>query len=868
MNPTIYLNDYSQPNFKVKHTSLCFELSPEDTIVTATVNYQRNQVGALELDGEGLRLKSIKIDGKTLSESNYDLHSNGLTIPNTPDTFSLEIVTHINPQANTALEGLYRSSGNYCTQCEAQGFRRITYYQDRPDVMTTFSVKIIADKASNPVLLSNGNPVATGDLDGGKHWAEWHDPFAKPSYLFALVAGDLSHVEDHFTTISGRDITLRIFTEEHHIHQCAHAMASLKRAMAWDEQRFGLEYDLDLFMIVAVDDFNMGAMENKGLNIFNSRLVFASPETATDNDYIAIEAVIGHEYFHNWTGDRVTCRDWFQLSLKEGLTVFRDQEFTADHHGRAVKRIEDVRLLRTHQFAEDASPMAHPIRPASYMEINNFYTVTVYEKGAEVVRMYHTLLGENGFRKGMDLYFKRHDGQAVTTENFLAAMSDANNTDLSQMQRWYEQAGTPRLSIRMAYNTEEKTCTLHCEQSCPSTPECHDKQPFLIPLRLGLLLEDGSEAALQLTDESEAHGSSRTLLITQANQSFTFTGIHEKPIPSLLRNFSAPVTLDYPYTADDYAFLIQHDSDTFNRWAAAQALSMQTLTAMIEKNKKPNPILLQAFAQLLNDDSLEPAFKAEALVLPSENDIAEAQVASNHAIDPSAIHKAREQLRSMIAKHLQAVLQSTYQAMSKASGLDDQAMQQRKLKNVCLSYLTCLQEEAIELAYKQFQQAATMTDQFAALSTLMNYDCNERALVLQAFEELWKNESNVMDKWFSAQAASTLDNTLQHVIALMDHPKFDLKNPNKVRALIGTFAMRNPKAFHAIDGEGYRFVADQVLALDKLNPQVASRMVRAFMHWKTLEPTRQEHMKQQLQRIANSQNLSGDVYEIVSKSLQ
>jgi len=864
MNPTIYLKDYMQPNFKVNHVSLCFELNPESTIVTSVVDYQRNQAGALELDGEGLKLESIKIDGKALASDEYNLHQKGLNIANTPDSFTLEIVTHINPEANTALEGLYRSSGNYCTQCEAQGFRRITYYQDRPDVMAVFSVKIIADKATNPVLLSNGNPVASGDLDDGKHWAEWVDPFAKPAYLFALVAGQLACVEDSFTTQSGRDITLHIFTEEHHIHQCDHAMASLKRAMVWDEQRFGLEYDLDLFMIVAVDDFNMGAMENKGLNIFNSRLVFASPETATDDDYIAIEAVIGHEYFHNWTGNRVTCRDWFQLSLKEGLTVFRDQEFTADMHSHAVKRIEDVRLLRTHQFAEDASPMAHPIRPASYMEINNFYTVTVYEKGAEVVRMYQTLLGREGFRKGMDLYFERHDGQAVSTEDFLAAMADANQQDLSQMQHWYEQAGTPKLCVSMDYDASAKTCTLHCQQSCPASAESAEKKPFIIPLALGLLLPDGSEQPLQLEGEAQAQSSQRTLLITKEEQSFTFTHVADKPLPSLLRGFSAPVELVYNYSLSDDAFLMQYDSDSFNRWAAAQRLAMNVLLAMVEHDKDIDHQIFTAFACLLNDEQLDPALKSEALLLPSESDISEACTQAN----PHKIHAAREQLKQQLALQLRGALEAAYQGAASATGLSDEAMQQRKLKNICLSYLLAIKDQsAIDLAYQQFKQADNMTDQYAALALLANCDCPERMDALQSFEQRWSHESNVMDKWFSVQAASSLAGTLKHVKALMQHDKFDLTNPNKVRALIGGFAMRNPVGFHAQDGSGYAFIAEQVIALDKLNPQVASRMVRALISWKRLQAPLSTLMKAQLQLITDNKAISADVYEIVSKSL-
>jgi len=864
---TIYLKDYQPPAFLVEQVALTFTLHPAATEVISTVQYRRNPLAAsdavLRLDGHDMGLLSIKLNGNALPQTAYQLQDQGLHIPDLPDAFELEITTRINPEANTALEGLYRSSDNYCTQCEAQGFRRITFYQDRPDVMAPFSVRIVADKATNPVLLCNGNPVGQGDLAAGKHWAEWHDPFPKPCYLFALVAGNLSCVEDQFTTMSGRDVTLRIFTEAHHIDQCGHAMDSLKRAMRWDEQRFGLEYDLDLFMIVAVDDFNMGAMENKGLNIFNSRLVFASPETATDDDYISIEAVIGHEYFHNWTGDRVTCRDWFQLSLKEGLTVFRDQEFTADTHSRAVKRIEDVRLLRTHQFAEDAGPMAHPIRPASYMAINNFYTVTVYEKGAEVVRLYQSLLGVDGFRRGMDLYFQRHDGQAVTTEDFLAAMSDANTVDLSQMQRWYDQASTPSLSVRMDYDAEKQTCTLHCVQSCPATPECSDKQPFPIPLTLALLLPDGSAQALQLADEQIPLADSRTLLVNKAEQSFTFIHVTVKPLPSLLRGFSAPVELDYPYTAADDAFLMRYDSDPFNRWAAAQRLSRHTLLAMLD-GKSADTELATAFGHLLADDALDSALKAETLTLPSEADIAEACVPA----DPERIHAVREQLRHLIATTLHEELKNCYQALSTVTGLDDNAMQQRKLKNICLAYLTVLQDkDAISRAYHQFTTAANMTDQYAALSALADCNCPERAQALTAFEQQWHAENNVMDKWFAVQAASSLPGTLKRVQSLFEHAAFDLRNPNKVRALIGSFALRNPAAFHAADGSGYRFLTDQVLALDAINPQIASRMVRAFMNWKRIEPGRSSLMREQLQHIARHDGLSGDVYEIVSKSL-
>jgi len=863
---TIELQNYQQPDYHVNSVQLTFRLAPEGTEVTSRVIYQRNGDATcpLKLDGESLDLLSIALDDQPLSKDSYQLSDQGLTLLQPPAQFTLTITTRIHPASNSALEGLYQSGGNYCTQCEAQGFRRITYYQDRPDVMAPFDVRIEAEKATNPVLLSNGNMVGHGDLDKGWHWVEWQDPFAKPCYLFALVAGDLAHVEDHFQTMSGRDITLRIFTEAHHIHQCDHAMQSLKRAMRWDEERFGREYDLDLFMIVAVDDFNMGAMENKGLNIFNSRLVFASPETATDDDYIAIEAVIGHEYFHNWTGNRITCRDWFQLSLKEGLTVFRDQEFTADTHSHAVKRIEDVRMLRTHQFSEDASPMAHPIRPASYIEINNFYTVTVYEKGAEVVRLYHTMLGEDGFRRGMDLYFERHDGQAVTTEDFLAAMSDANDTDLSQMQRWYDQAGTPTLTVRMSYDAKNQRCTLHCQQSCPATPEAIEKKPFLIPLTLGLLLPDGQEAELQLEGDAEPQGTERTVLIRDNAVSFTFINIPARPIPSLLRNFSAPVLLNMEHNSADDAFLMAHDRDAFNRWDAAQRLTMKIMLEMLHEPTYTDSALIPAFQILLNDPQLDLALKAEALTLPSESDIAEA----SHPAHPAAIHQVRENLRRHIAEHLYGDFEAMFHQLQD-HGMDDTAMQQRKLKHVCLSYLMASgRKEAVTLTYQHFTQATHMTDQYAALTLLAQCDCSERVAALQAFETQWQGDAHVMDKWFAAQASSPLSDTLASVQSLMNHPQFHFTNPNKVRALIGSFAMRNPAAFHRADGAGYTFLREQVLKLDAINPQIAARMVRPLISWRNIEPNGSALMQQELKAIAAQHGISNDLFEIVSKSLE
>ncbi|WMP17077.1 aminopeptidase N [Thiothrix lacustris] len=861
---TIYLQDYAAPAYRVDAVSLVFELGEASTRVTSVANYRREPGVAadtpLELYGEALELLEVRLNGLPLSETDYSISDTGMSVHNVSALCTLEIVTRIYPQKNTSLEGLYQSSGNFCTQCEAQGFRKITYYPDRPDVMTVFTTQILADKQKYPVLLSNGNLTGSGDLPDGRHWARWEDPFHKPAYLFALVAGNLQHVEDHYTTLSGRDVTLRIYTEAHNIDKCDHAMQSLKRAMSWDEQRFGLEYDLDIYMVVAVDDFNMGAMENKGLNVFNSKLVFASPATATDMDYVNIEAVIGHEYFHNWTGNRVTCRDWFQLSLKEGLTVFRDQEFTSDLHSRPVKRIEDVRALRTFQFAEDASPMAHPIRPASYMEINNFYTVTVYEKGAEVVRMYQTLLGRDGFRKGMDLYFERHDGQAVATENFLAAMADANEADLSQFQRWYDQAGTPQVAVRMDYDAAAQRCTLHFSQSCPATPEADNKLPFLIPVAIGLL--DGKGQDLIGT---------QVLRLTDTEQSFTFDKVPEQPVPSLLRDFSAPVKLNYPYAEADLVFLMKHDSDAFNRWDAGQRLAMQTILKLLAAHQQQEAFGLEhdfisAYQAILTDDALDRALRAAALQLPSEADIAEVARPS----DPEAIHAVREFIYTTLAKALRLDLERLYAELHEEGEYspDATSIGRRSLKNVCLAYLGRIQDDGIhETCLQQYLAAGNMTDAMAALAVLSSIECPQREQALQHFHDRWQHDSLVMDKWFALQATSSLPDTLQQVQALMQHKLFDMRNPNKVRALVGSFAMRNPLHFHAQDGSGYAFLTERVLELDAMNPQIASRMVRPLMNWRQYEPVRSALMKAQLERIQAHSGLSGDVNEIVSKSL-
>lgn len=861
---TVYLRDYTPPAYRVAAIHLTFELGEEATVVTAVAQYQRSQGVAadtpLVLDGEEVELLGLKLDGQPLAATAYQVDATSLTVPAVPETFTLEVTTRLYPQRNTALEGLYRSGGKFCTQCEAQGFRKITYYPDRPDVLAVFTTEIYADKQHYPVLLANGNLVAHGDLPDGRHWVRWHDPFPKPCYLFALVAGDLQYVEDQYTTASGRAVTLRLYTEAHNIPKCGYAMGALKRAMRWDEERFGLEYDLDIYMIVAVDDFNMGAMENKGLNLFNSKLVFASPETATDVDYVAIEAVIGHEYFHNWTGNRVTCRDWFQLSLKEGLTVFRDQEFTGDLHDRAVKRISDVRFLRMHQFPEDASPMAHPVRPPSYIEINNFYTVTVYEKGAEVVRMYQTLLGREGFRKGMDLYIQRHDGQAVTTEDFLHAMADANGVDLAQFQRWYEQAGTPQVTVQMTHDAATQTCTLQVSQHCPPTPEAQEKQPFLIPLAVGLLDREGRDLI-----------GTQVLWLRERTQNFTFHGIAEPPLPSLLRDFSAPVQVDYPYSDADLAFLMAHDSDPFNCWDAGQRLAMRVFCQGVQAWQAQEAFgishaFVSAFQAVLNNAALEPAFRAEALTLPGEGDIVEA----TRPADPASIHAVREQvLRTLAAalrldwEHWYETLQDTGEYAPTAA-----AIGQRTLKNLCLSYLGYVADEGIpELCWQQYRTANNMTDVLAALAVLNRIDCPQRAEALQDFYDRWQHEPLVLDKWLALHATSPLPGALARVQELLAHPRFDIRNPNRVRALIGSFVQRNPLHFHAADGSGYAFLTEQVLVLDGINPQVTSRMVRPLMNWRHYEAGRSAKMRAALEQIAAHSGLSADVYEIVSKSL-
>ena len=873
---TIYLSDYCPPDFLILKTELHFDLGDSATRVKSRLSMRRHpraQVkgSPLVLDGEDLELVSLSLDGKLLPPDAYHLDEISLSVAEVPDEFILEVETRINPAANTRLEGLYLSSGNFCTQCEAESFRRITYFLDRPDIMSIFTVTLVADTDCYPVLLANGNPVAQGAVGDNRHFATWNDPYPKPAYLFALVAGKLNFIEDTHTTASGRSVQLRIYVEPHNIDKCTHAMASLKKAMRFDEERFGLEYDLDLYMIVAVDDFNMGAMENKGLNIFNSKYVLARPDIATDEDYINIESVIAHEYFHNWTGNRVTCRDWFQLSLKEGLTVFRDQSFTAETTLGALKRIQDVRLLRTHQFAEDASPMAHPICPASYMEVNNFYTLTVYEKGAEVVRMYETLLGREGFRRGLDLYFQRHDGQAVTTEDFLQAMSDANGENLRQFQRWYDRAGTPEVIVRDEWDEANGRYTLILCQIDSSTPGQAEKQPFLMPFAVSLLDQHGQEMPCKLSGDDHPASSMRVLHLQDAEQRFEFEGLSARPLPSLNRNFSAPIKVIYPYTDQQLAFLAAEDSDPFNRWDAGQQLYQRLLRVEITSAWTENPRaipqgLFKAFQGVLDDDSLSPSIKTECLILPNESLLAEDMMPT----DPDAIHNTRERMRLALAHHFNPRWHEIYvrYGISAPYRFNAEAAGNRRLRNLALAYLALIEDDdAQKLCWRQFKSADNMTESLGALSALIQIGGEQRAEALQEFYAHWHNEPLVLDKWFALQAGIQESGTLDRVRDLIRHPAFSIHNPNRVRALIYTFALRNPTGFHALDGSGYRFVADQVLAIDPDNPQVAARLVKVFTHWRDYGLHRQNMMRTELERML-SVSLSRDVYEIVSKSLE
>jgi len=878
-NPkTIYLKDYTVPDYLIHNVELNFTLAEENTLVVSRLSMSRNPASrssdaSLILSGENLTLIDVVLnDDNRLTEQNYLQTQDSLIIHEVPQhrSFVLTIENTINPKANTALEGLYLSKSMLCTQCEAEGFRKITYFLDRPDVMARFTTTLVGDKDRYPVLLSNGNKIAQGELADNRHWVTWEDPFNKPCYLFALVAGQLDCIEDSFTTQSGRQISLQIFVEQHDLDKCAHAMQSLKNAMRWDEQVYGREYDLDLYMIVAVGHFNMGAMENKGLNIFNTKFVLARPDTATDSDYEHIEGVIAHEYFHNWTGNRITCRDWFQLSLKEGFTVFRDQEFTGDRTSKAVKRIEDVNNLRTRQFAEDAGPMAHPIRPDAYIEINNFYTLTVYEKGAEVVRMIHTLLGAEGFRKGSDLYFERHDGQAVTCDDFINAMEAANAVDLSQFRRWYTQAGTPVLTVQQAYNPSAQTQTLTISQHCPPTPGQAHKEPLHIPVTVGLIGKDGSVAPCKLQNSTQA-SNEVVLQLTQAEQTFTFEDLKAQPVVSILRGFSAPVKLVMERGLEELAFLLSYDSDTFNRWEAGQQLAGQIISELIadlQNNRKMqvNPIIITAFKEVMEQSWCDLSYFSLLLGLPSESYLAEQM----QVVDVEAIHKAREFVVLTLAKQLQTQFKTLYLDNHKdESGLfDSGAIGRRRIKNMCLGYLGRLEQQDIQQwSQQQFDTAKNMTDQLAALAVIVNSSHPAKQLCLAGFYQQWQTEALVADKWFALQASSHDPDTFATVQALMQHPAFDLKNPNRVRALIGAFSQANPLHFHAANGQGYQFLADQIIALNTLNPQVASRMLSPLTSWRRYDAGRQGLMKAQLERIMTTEAISIDVYEVASKCL-
>jgi aminopeptidase N len=878
---TIYRKDYTAPSYLVDTVELGFDLDPARTVVANRMTMRRNPASAqreIELYGEDIELVTLRLNGKALAEGEYTVEGNLLRIPNAPEEATLEIETVCIPESNTTLSGLYTSNGSFYTQCEAEGFRRITYFPDRPDVMARFTVMLRADKAKYPVLLSNGNLVEEGELPDGRRYALWEDPFKKPSYLFALVAARLVCQEEDFELADGRTALLQVWVEEGNLDKTDYAMQSLKHSIRWDEERWDLELDLDRFMIVAVGDFNMGAMENKGLNIFNTKFVLANPRVATDVDFQGIEAVVGHEYFHNWTGNRVTCRDWFQLSLKEGLTVFRDQEFSADmigtNTGRAVTRIDQVRTLRQAQFPEDAGPMAHPVRPDSFVEINNFYTVTVYEKGAEVVRMYQTLLGREGFRKGMDLYFERHDGQAVTCDDFRLAMADANGRDLTLFERWYSQAGTPVVQAETRYDEQAQTYTLRLVQSCPATPGQPEKLPFHIPVAVGLLGKDGRD--LPLTVDGKDHGTTAVLELTDADQTFTFTGVTEQPTPSILRDFSAPVILKYGYNDAELVHLFSHDSDPVNRWEAGQRLAMSRLLKLagqvaaagnVIENARPDldDVFVDAMRKILTDDTLDPAFREQALLLPTESMIAD----QLDVVDPLAIHLARQFVRAAIGTRLRAELRAQYDANQTPGEYSPDAgsIGKRALKNLALAYLCAApDDDCLTLAQRQFAAATNMTDRVAALSALVHARAPAAGDALQRFYDEFQGEALVVDKWFAMQAAAPTTN-VNRVRELMTHTAFTLRNPNRARSLVSTFCVGNAVGFHAPDGSGYAFWAEQVIALDALNPQVASRLARVMDRWRRFTPDLQAQMRRALQLVAGQAKLSNDVREVVSKAL-
>jgi aminopeptidase N len=861
-----YRHDYRAPDYTITDIDLTFDLDATKTLVTAISQITRQGAAGspLRLDGEELTLVSIDVNGAAWED--YRQEEGALILESLPEAFTLTIVNQISPATNTALEGLYLSGDALCTQCEAEGFRHITWYLDRPDVLARFTTKVIADKSKYPFLLSNGNRIAEGELDNGRHWVQWQDPFPKPCYLFALVAGDFDVLRDTFKTRSGRDVALELFVDRGNLDRASWAMTSLKASMKWDETRFGLEYDLDIYMIVAVDFFNMGAMENKGLNVFNSKYVLARAETATDKDYLDIERVIGHEYFHNWTGNRVTCRDWFQLSLKEGLTVFRDQEFSSDLGSRAVNRIQNVRTMRAMQFAEDASPMAHPIRPDKVIEMNNFYTLTVYEKGSEVIRMLHTLLGEENFQKGMLLYFERHDGSAATCDDFVQAMEDASNVDLSHFRRWYSQAGTPVVTVHDDYDPENELYTLTISQSTPPTAEQQEKHPLHIPFDIELYDNEGKVIPLQ----KNGHPIHHVLNVTQAEQTFVFDNVYFQPVPSLLREFSAPVKLEYKWSDQQLTFLMRHARNDFSRWDAAQSLLATYIKLNVNRSQQGQPLSLplhvaDAFRAILLDEKIDPALAAEILTLPSQNEIAELF----QKIDPQAIAAVHEALTRTLANELADEFLAVYNANKlDAYRVEHADIGKRALRNTCLRYLAFGEQQLAEqLVRKQYESADNMTDSIAALSASVAAQLPCRAELLAVFDEKWHQDGLVMDKWFVLQATSPAVDTLSKVRELLNHRSFSMGNPNRVRSLIGAFAAGNPAAFHALDGSGYQFMVEMLSELNHRNPQVASRLIEPLIRLKRYDAKRQEMMRAALEQLKGLENLSGDLFEKISKAL-
>ncbi|MEQ4662247.1 aminopeptidase N [Providencia sp. MGF014] len=863
-----YRQDYQAPDYTITEIDLDFNLDPVKTVVTAISKVKRlnSQSSTLELNGEDLSLVSIEVDGKAWK--NYKESEGKLIIESLPESFTLRIVNEISPEKNTALEGLYVSGEALCTQCEAEGFRHITYYQDRPDVLARYTTTITADKSRYPYLLSNGNRIAEGELEDGRHWVKWEDPFPKPSYLFALVAGDFDVLKDIFVTRSGREVALELFVDKGNLDRAPWAMQSLKNAMKWDEERFGLEYDLDIYMIVAVDFFNMGAMENKGLNVFNSKYVLAKSETATDKDYLNIESVIGHEYFHNWTGNRITCRDWFQLSLKEGLTVFRDQEFSSDLGSRSVNRINNVKVMRSAQFAEDASPMAHPIRPDKVIEMNNFYTLTVYEKGSEVIRMIHTLLGEEMFQAGIQLYVHRHDGSAATCDDFVQAMEDASNVDLSLFRRWYSQSGTPVLTVRDEYSPEKQQYTLHVSQMTPPTADQAEKRPLHIPLDIELYDEQGGIITLK-RDGSVVNS---VLNITQETQTFVFDEVTSRPVPSLLREFSAPVKLDYNYTDEQLAFLMQHASNEFARWDAAQQLINNYVKINVAHYQNgetlvlPEPVV-DAFRGVLLSDSIDPALVALILTLPSENELAELFT----VIDPVAIHEVVNFIHHHLAVEMHDELLTVYRSINiDGYRVDHQDIAKRSLRNICLQYLAAGDDSELanKLVLEQYQSADNMTDSLAALTAANESQLACKEQLMADFDERWHHDGLVMDKWFTLQGANPAKEALANVRALLNHRSFSMSNPNRVRSLVGAFTAGNPVNFHAKDSSGYQFLYEILVDLNTRNPQVASRLIEPLIRLKRYDEQRQAQMRKVLEQLKALDNLSGDLFEKITKALE